>query len=329
MTSAISATIAATSTSTTVPPLPPRHYFEPSLPQTLLYLCYGLLLAIGPGWLSYVVQTTDWPLLVRLPASLLLSVIAGYGFFMLAGTAHEGFHFNLHRRPVVSGLIGIMFSACIPGFIGIGFTLSHWKHHQYTNQLLDPDCMQFGRFHSFWSRLLLARLSANAAYRRVALTLLTGRIDSEVSTNGLPLRTLRWLCLVNVVWHLLLMVGLIAICISAPLFAVCLFVAPLIATVMITGLNPYQEHAGTGTEHDTKARSRTSPLFTVLMFGTNYHLEHHLYPRVPCWRLPALHRWLVSTDWYRASDPIVVSQFIAAFSPRLLSGAQVYGEPVP
>lgn len=163
----------------------------------------------------------------------------------------------------------------------------------------------------------------------MALTLLTGRIDSEVSTNGLPLRTLRWLCLVNVVWHLLLMVGLIAICISAPLFAVCLFVAPLIATVMITGLNPYQEHAGTGTEHDTKARSRTSPLFTVLMFGTNYHLEHHLYPRVPCWRLPALHRWLVSTDRYRASDPIVVSQFIAAFSPRLLSGAQVYGEPVP
>ena len=312
-----------------LPPLPPHHFFEPSLPQTVLYLSYGLLLAIGPGWLSYVIQTTDWPLATRLLASLVLSAIAGYGFFMLAGTAHEGFHFNLHRRPAVSGLIGILFSACIPGFIGIGFTLSHWKHHRYTNQELDPDCGHFGRFRSFWSRLLLARLSANAAYRRVALTLLTGRIDAEGGSNGLPLRTLRWLCLVNVLWHLLLMAGMIAVCISAPLFAFCVFIAPLMATVMITGLNPYQEHAGTGIEYDTKARSRTSPLFTALMFGTNYHLEHHLYPRVPCWRLPALHRWLVGTDWYREANPIIVSAFMAAFSSRLISGTQTYGRSVP
>jgi fatty acid desaturase len=314
---------------TGLPPLPPRHFFEPSLTQTLAYLGYGLLLAIGPGWLSYVIQTTDWPLAARVGASLMLSAVAGYGFFMLAGTAHEGFHFNLHRRPAISGLIGILFSACIPGFIGIGFTLSHWKHHRYTNQALDPDCGQFGRFRSFWSRLLLARLSANAAYRRVALTLLMGRIDTEAGSNGLPLRTLRWLCLVNVVWHLLLMAGLITACFSAPLFAVCVFITPLLATVMITGLNPYQEHAGTGTAHDTKARSRTSPLFTALMLGTNYHLEHHLYPRVPCWRLPALHRWLANTDWYRTADPIVERAFITTFSPRLLSGAQAYGQSAP
>jgi beta-carotene hydroxylase len=240
---------------TALPPLPPRHFFEPSLPQTLAYL--------------------------------------GYGSFMLAGTAHERFHFSLHRRPAISGLIGILFSACIPGFIGIGFTLSHWEHHRYTNLALDPDCGQFGRFRSFWSCLLLARLSANAADRRVALTLL--------------------------------MAGLITACISAPLFALCVFIAPLLATVMITGLNLYQEHAGTGTAHDTKARRRTSRLFTALMIGTNYHLEHHLYPRVPCWRLPALHRWLANTDWYRVADPIVERAFIATFSPRLLSSTQAYG----
>lgn len=202
---------------TALPPLPPRHFFEPSLLQTPAYLVYGLLLAIGPGYLN----------------------------------------------------------------------------------------------------------------PRVAMTLLMGRIDAEAGSNGLPLRTLRWLCLVNVIWHPLLMAGLITVCISAPLFAVCVFIAPLLATVMITGLNPYQEHAGTGTAHDTKARSRTSLLFTALMLGTNYHLEHHLYPRVPCWRLPALHRWLANTDWYRAADPIVERAFIATFSPRLLSGSQAYGQSAP
>ena len=53
---------------TALPQLPPRHFFEPSLPQTLAYLGYGLLLAIGTGWLSYVIQTTDWPLAARLGA---------------------------------------------------------------------------------------------------------------------------------------------------------------------------------------------------------------------------------------------------------------------
>jgi len=50
------------------------------------------------------------------------------------------------------------------------------------------------------------------------------------------------------------------------------------------------------------------------MSGTNYHLEHHLYPRVPCWRLPALHRWLRDTDWYRTRQPVVERSFWRGFS---------------
>lgn len=42
----------------------------------------------------------------------------------------------------------------------------------------------------------------------------------------------------------------------------------------------------------TQARTRTSPFFTALFLGTNYHLEHHLYPSVPCYRLPRVHRIL-------------------------------------
>src|SRR5260370_21417141 len=159
---------------------------------------------------------------------------------MLAGTAHEGFHFTLHRRPVVSGLIGILFSACIPGFIGIGFTLSHWKHHRFTNMEADPDCHQFGRFRSFWSRLLFARLSANAAYRRVALALITGHINQEAGTNRLPLQTMRWLCIVNIALPAILMTGLIAVCTRLPLFGRGAFLAPLLAPGKITGRDPTQ-----------------------------------------------------------------------------------------
>jgi beta-carotene hydroxylase len=310
------------------PPSPPRSFFEPSSVQTVLYLCYASSLSLGPGLFSYAIQLAELPLSVRVLMFISLTFIAGYGFFMLAGTAHEGFHFTLHRKPVVSASIGMIFSACIPGFIAIGFTLSHWKHHRYTNTDDDPDCEQFCRYSGFWSRLLFARLTANSAYRRVALALVRGRIDEDLASNGLSVKTLQRLCLINIVWHLALMVGLVILCFYAPLLAVCTFIAPLLATMMITGLNPYQEHAATGIDLHTKARTRTSPLFTLLMLGTNYHLEHHLYPRVPCWRLPALHLWLVNTDWYRQGSPIIIKSFSAAFSPCILSGSSHYGTPV-
>jgi fatty acid desaturase len=32
--------------------------------------------------------------------------------------------------------------------------------------------------------------------------------------------------------------------------------------------------------------------------NVNFHVEHHLMPSVPCWRLPALHRLLVERGFY-------------------------------
>lgn len=37
---------------------------------------------------------------------------------------------------------------------------------------------------------------------------------------------------------------------------------------------------------------RSQPVWNFLFLWSNFHLEHHYYPRVPCYRLPALHRKL-------------------------------------
>jgi beta-carotene hydroxylase len=47
----------------------------------------------------------------------------------------------------------------------------------------------------------------------------------------------------------------------------------------------------------------TSRLLGVLWANITYHVEHHLYPRVPCHRLPVLHRLLRGRDY-------VVSPFV-------------------
>jgi beta-carotene hydroxylase len=306
-------------------PHPPRHFMQASGFETAAYLAYGLVLAFVPGTAALAVHHAAWAWFAAAPVIAMLSVVAGYGFFLLAGTAHEGFHFTLHSRPQVSALLGIVFSAAVPGFIAIGFALSHWRHHRHTNSADDPDCEIFGRFRSLWSRLAFARLSANAAYRRNALRLLRSiGPDDEVDRNGLPAETLRTLARINLVWHLLAMACLVALGAWRPDVLVFVILLPLVATVLITGLNPYQEHVGTAREPVLLARTRSSPVLTLLMSGTNYHLEHHLYPRVPCWRLPALHRWLRETEWYRARRPVIEAGFWRSFSPQLIGPPAQY-----
>jgi fatty acid desaturase len=73
---------------------------------------------------------------------------------------------------------------------------------------------------------------------------------------------------------------------------------PLTTMYFISALQPYLEHTGTEVGIGRDAKSRTSLLYTFLYFGNNYHLEHHLYPGVPCYRLPAVHRWLKEKGFY-------------------------------
>lgn len=307
-------------------PRPPSHFLRPSTWQTALFLAYATALALLPGLVAYRLWLAgDMALPWQVLATAGLLVLSGYGYFLLGISAHEGYHFTLHRHPATSALLGAMFSAVLPGFIGTGFAYSHWQHHRHTNQPQDPDLQQFSRFRSFWSRLLLARLSAVANYRRIAMRIVLGQTDDDRDAPQLPAATLRRLCAFNIVWQAALMgFALWALLVHTAL-ALLVFLLPIGVTVMISGLNPFQEHCETGQEPGNRARTRTSWLLTLLMGGTNYHMEHHLYPRIPCWRLPAVHRWLRETAWYRQGDVVVVPGLLDAFSPRILSSAAVYG----
>jgi beta-carotene hydroxylase len=307
--------------------MPPSRFFRPRPLASGLYLAYALLLALGPGFVSLALLDSNASRWLVVPACALLTGLGGYGFQMLAATAHEGFHFTLHRRPAVSACLGIVLSSLVPGFIAAGFAPLHWSHHRNTNRPNDPDCRLFEPHRTLLRRLLRAHLSAIGSYRGTALSMLLGRPVAFSALNGLRAQTLARLCVANCVWHLVLMSTLMAACFVAPRVALHVFVLPFLVMVMISGLNPYQEHAATGDQPGTNARTRSSMVLTVLMCGANYHLEHHLYPRVPCWRLPALHRWLRRTPWYHTQRAVHVRTFFAGFSPRLISSRAQYHPP--
>jgi fatty acid desaturase len=99
---------------------------------------------------------------------------------------------------------------------------------------------------------------------------------------------------------------------------------PLLVGGWLSGLRSFTEHADTAEGDLFATRSRTHWFFTLIEYGGNYHLEHHLYPSVPQWRLPRLHRWLVDCGYYDTlPDPSVVDPSLGVY--RYALGRYHYG----
>ncbi len=308
-----------------LPPPLPAHFTEPARPwATALFLAYALGLSFGPGLLAYLlVVFSGWSLAMQVLPVAALSMVAGFGFYVMGTVAHEGFHFTLARNKRISALLGVGFSSAVFAFFGLGFYLIHSRHHRHTNQADDPDHQLFSRFTSTWQRLLVLRLVNNRGY----LKLLVGLIRRGELPPGMhtvfSLKELRWLAWANVLaqfgW-IAVYAGLFAI---DPMLGLCVVVLPHLATAVVSAAIVFVQHGDTGDQPCNNSRSHASPWATLLMGGTNYHLEHHLYPRVACWRLPQVHRLLMASDWTRHHPPLVEPRFLAAFG--LISSRRRYG----
>lgn len=277
-------------------PALPERFTAPSTLGTLAFAAFTLAMFFLPALLSCkLILDSTTPMWLALCLSLPLLVIAGQGMHLMGWMGHDGLHFNLHRNRLVSAWIGIFISAGTVTFLEMGMALDHWTHHRYTNRSEDPDLQMFAKYRSFWPRMLLTRMRSNRHYLRRVWKLITNQpLATELKKIVLPFseRAIRRLALFNVSCNLLWIIFFGAIAWYSWQAFLIVFVAPLIFAAFLSGLRPYIEHNGTGIGELDNTRSRTATLWTVLDFGANYHAEHHLYPNVPQWRLPALHRYL-------------------------------------
>jgi fatty acid desaturase len=258
-----------------------------------------------------------------------LTLLAGQGLHQLAFAGHEGFHLNLHRDKYTSALLGILFSSLAASYLVVGYFLTHWEHHRYTNQPQDPDCQFYAPLHGFWRRLLLSRARSTQRYRQHTFLLALGRPPVTGATGPFSLRELKWLARLNLLTSFGVTGAYVAIILLAPLPGLVAIVVPHLVAYGLSGLRTYVEHADTGVGPFRNARSYTSPLFTALCFGNNYHLEHHLYPNVPCYHLPRAHRYLRDQGAY-ASGNALVEPRLSGVLPFLTSRATYpSGHPVP
>jgi fatty acid desaturase len=249
----------------------------------------GLFLVGGVG--ANLAVQSSFPLALRAMACGLGIVVACHGAHLMGFVGHEGIHANLHRNKHVSFLIGSFVSAATT-FPALGYGAAHWNHHRFTNMGGDPDAALYVQFRTFLSRCLFARMTGSRSHMRNTLRLATGR---ELPIGyGLPVskRQARWFASANLCFLGFWLLVYVMLGAWHPQVVVLGVVAPLLLLIPISGLRGYVEHAGTGGADFSNARSWASPVYTALFWGNNLHLEHHLYPGVPCYQLPAVHRLL-------------------------------------
>jgi fatty acid desaturase len=278
---------------------------QPVLWKSACYLAFSLGMFLVPAWLAGHIAQAEAPGFAGTAAMALCVCLAGHGLHLLAYVGHEGIHINLLRNRGVSALIAIACSAMVPSFFAVGYALTHWAHHKYTNRPEDPDLAIYGPLRSFWARVFLARSRASRVHLRNTIACALGRPDTGAARPPFADETLIWLARLNLVVSATYLAAYATCAVRAPEFALWSLGMPTLAAYVFSGLRPYVEHSDTTVAAPRSARSFSAALYTLLFFGANYHLEHHLYPGVPCYNLPRLHRELRQIGWFaREGSPI-------------------------
>jgi fatty acid desaturase len=212
-------------------------------------------------------------------------------------------------------------------FFQVGMAMDHWSHHRFANTDKDPDVKLLGHFQNFWSRMLFQRNRANRHYFLRSLNLALGRpLPAELKNIRLPfsLETFQKLAWAN----LACVIGWVAFYLYLnslfPGLICVMVVIPMLFGAALSGLRSFTEHANTESGDLKDTRSRTHWFLTIVEYGGNYHLEHHLYPSVPQWKLPAVNKWLVQNGHYQHLDADLLEDSLSVY--RYATSDHLYGK---
>ena len=283
------------------------------LPLTQLSMSKSLL-AIGQTlglialalWLGIATWPGPWMAL-----SVLVIGIAQHGLFILA---HESAHYRLFANRLANDVVGRIVGT-IGGVSMCTYRVTHRLHHNnlYTDD--DPDTAIHGgypRGKAYLANKLVRDVLGLNAYKTYAYFFGAPALNDDTRRVIRPLddtspqlraaaRADRWIV---AGFHVAAPLAALALAgwRGLAMYAV-LWLLPLLTVLQpILRLRAIFEH---GAVHDlssplTAARSNRTAgslagwLARCLLFPhhVNYHLEHHLYPAVPHYHLPQLHRLL-------------------------------------
>jgi len=213
---------------------------------------------------------------------------------------HDAAHGLLFANRRVNDWVGAWLCA-YPVFTSLAlYRPYHLQHHRFTQQAEDPDLGLSAPFpinRASLRRKIVRDLRGQTAFQRRGeqLRRALGPADAPLAQQlGNLWRKEKGSLSVN----LLLLAGLSAIGYWW-LYPV-MWLLPLATWYqLISRIRNIAEHAVVPDNDDPLRNTRTThanPIARLLIapYWVNYHLEHHLFMFVPCWRLPQAHRALLA-----------------------------------
>ncbi len=215
---------------------------------------------------------------------------------------HDASHYRITKNRTLNDFIGEIFLA-FPLFVTVrSYRLSHLAHHRHMNTEHDPDWVS--KETPDWvfpkSRkelcLMLLRIAAGANIVWMIKLIFSGgrsaSFNNESTKSALPDR---WFVPMRIGYYMLL-AGLLTWFGLWPEFLMFWLVPMFTWLQVILRIRSIAEHFGLDYDHTyTNARTTYPKLIDrIFLVSKNvwFHLDHHLYPSIPFYNLPALHQEL-------------------------------------
>ena len=253
-------------------------------------------------WILSVIVMERWPFLwVRIAGIFVI----GVSIQAMAILMHEALHANLFRQLFWDRWIGFMLA--VPAFFSFtAYKVAHLNHHRYTRTDRDQDelpnmCQNQRQYIAlYYAWFLIGTFLYFFIVPWKALRIARPRDRSRIYVEY-PLMFLIYGLFTSLAFHS-----------GRPMSLLWYWLLPALVAILLSNVRGLAEHLGTEGDGDAISRTRTitsNKLVSFLMLNLNYHLEHHLFPAIPWYALPKVHRLLEPV--YRTRNADVRKSYLA------------------
>lgn len=249
------------------------------------FVSFVSLYALGATGTVYLASLDTWDIYFRVLGSLPCIFVAAAALHGISLFTHEAVHSVLNPSRVVNNVFGAICAwPVLQNFTA--YKVLHLRHHKFLGVEGDPD--HYANYTRWtWMVFIMNWLRFLIGYPvyLVMIPILGFRQGRSGDRFWIVIESLAVLVMGVVIY-------------LSPIPGTYLFygwLLPMIVINSFVNIRGMSQHTLLPKPNDPVLGSRTilsNPITRYFMCNENYHLEHHLFPRVPWYRLPELHREL-------------------------------------
>lgn len=289
----------------------PHSFYQINPWNSIFMALTGLSLYILPLVAAYFILQLPLGFLSKSFVIILLGLLAAIGNVLLAIFTHEAAHYTLFKQRKLNQIAGILCLSITPSaFLSCTrFFELHVQHHKYFHSSKDPEDIFAPHQNKKLNMkiLLLGMKNTLSSLIRYSISsiknLFSSKQEPVIESEVTYVKHKKVLFVFEIIYYsLCLGVQIYVMWLFPPLILVYL-VANLISLALIVTVGHASHEFGSAIHFQNEKLSKmVGQFFIKASFGTFLHFEHHIFPAVPAYQLPALSRYLFKQEFYKRNN---------------------------